>query len=127
MTTTEHFRKRESSPLAKLPGVAVLLLFLLAFVGQALHSHLPPPVLAHAASHAISGESDRSAAPVADTAETCSLCVAMQSAAPSSAGPAVGVLPVCRSTVLEHEVIVESEPVAFARLSRPPPTLSRAV
>ena len=128
MTVAPKHRNHEISRPSKLTGVLGLLFFLLAFVGQASHSHLPPRGQAGVAAHVLSKQADRPAtSETADTAETCSLCVAMHSAAPANAHSVAWAAPVRTGVVFEHREVQRDEPVAFARLSRPPPTLSRAI
>lgn len=123
-------RKHQTSHPARLTGVLGLLFFLLAFVGQACHTHPLPQTRQHAATqaagHVFSQMADRSAALDADTAETCSLCVAMHSATPAEASTIIGVAPMRSGVVLQHREVHRDKPITFARLSRPPPTLLRA-
>lgn len=123
-------RMHETSRPARLTGVLGLLFFLLAFVGQACHTHALPHMGEHAtgyaAAHVFSQVADRSTAPDADTAETCSLCVAMHSATPAKASDVAGVAPMRSGVIFQPTEVRRETRVTFARLSRPPPTLLRA-
>ncbi|WP_419804946.1 hypothetical protein [Terriglobus sp.] len=115
----------------KIRGLLGLLFFLLAFVGQASHSHLAPP----AGQHSIGRTVLSNAAAVSntewlhtagdDSAETCPLCVSMHSAAPASARGVTHAVQVIASATAEPVNVFWDEEIAFAQLSRPPPALSR--
>ncbi len=112
------------SGLPKITGVLGLVFFLLAFVGQGFHSHLSQQVGHRSAAHsALSSDCVPRANAADDSAETCPLCIAMHSAAPASAWGVAHAVHVVAGTVAEPEEAFRDERIAFARLSRPPPSL----
>ena len=131
MRTHAECGRHGFSGLPKISGLLGLVFFLLAFVGQASHSHLAPPAGQAFGKRAVI----RNVAVVRnaewlnntadDSAETCPLCVSMHSATPASARSVTHAVQVVAGAIAAPVEVLRDEQIAFARLSRPPPALSR--